>query len=92
MATEKSGITGGRGAAEKERAGVAEHAVHVTNEFVRCADLLSCTEVREFGRGVAKGFLCFVSEGGQEMLEQDSLFLHASVSFLVKDGPLSLKV
>ena len=65
------------GAAEEVGAGVAEDAVHVADKFVRGANLRCGAEVGEFGRGAAERFLRPVGEGGEEVLEEGSLFVHA---------------
>jgi hypothetical protein len=64
------------GAAEEVGARVAEDAVHVAYEFVRRADLRGGAELGELGRGIAEGFLRPVGEGGEEVLQEGSLFVH----------------
>ena len=41
-----------------------------------CADLRAGAEAGELGRGSAEGLLSAVGEGGEEVLEEGSLFVH----------------
>jgi hypothetical protein len=64
------------GAADEVGSGVAEDTVHVADEFVWTSNLRGGAEVGEFRWGIAEGFLGPVGEGCEEVLEEDSLFVH----------------
>ena len=74
------------GASKEERAGIAEDAVHVADEFVGRADLGRGAEVSELGRGVAKGFLGAVGEGGEKVFEKGSFFVHGALDLFVNES------
>ena len=74
------------GAAKEEGARVAKDTVHVANQLVRCPHPRCGAEVSELGRGIAEGLLCPVGEGGQKVLEKDSLFIHLRVPLRREDS------
>ena len=68
--------------AKEKSTGIAQYAVHVTDEFVRRSNLRRGAEVCVLERSIAYSFLSSVGEGSKKVLEKSSLFIHTSVPFL----------
>jgi hypothetical protein len=67
-------------AADEERTGIAQHAVHVMNQLVRHSDLGRGSKRSEFGRSAAESLLSPVCEsslgnGGEEFAFRPFLWI-----------------
>src|SRR5437867_5835597 len=69
-------VIGMVGSAHEERAGIAEHAGHVTQQLGRRADPGSRTKRAEVGGSIAQRLLRAVGERRKKMTKKPSFIIH----------------